>query len=65
MMAEPALDELGPVSPPAISGISERDFFGVAGVPSVLGQTHLLGGSFAAEEGRGGAVFQTCSLGVC
>src|SRR3984885_4646733 len=43
------LDELGPVSPDAILGVSERDSARIAAVPAVLRRPDLLRGSFGSE----------------
>lgn len=44
-----AIDELCAISPLAIHGITERDFFGVAGVPIVLCLTYFGGCGFTSE----------------
>lgn len=44
------LQEFSSVSPPAIGGIGEGDFFGIAGIPSILREAHLLDSSFARKR---------------
>src|SRR3984957_16019159 len=45
-----AFDELGAVPPVAVDGVGDCDFFGVAGVPGVLGQAYLLDGGLIRER---------------
>src|SRR6185369_5075923 len=44
-----ALDELAAVAPPAVLRIGERDFFRIAGIPAVFGQTDFFDGAVAGE----------------
>src|SRR5206468_9702827 len=44
-----AVDEFGAVAPLAVHRVSQRDFFGIARVPSIFGFAYLCGGGFAGE----------------
>src|SRR5216683_3721098 len=44
-----AVDKLGAVSPLAIHGVSQRDLFGIARVPSILCLAYLRGGGLTSK----------------
>jgi tetratricopeptide (TPR) repeat protein len=50
----PAFEELVAVAPPRVLSVGEGDFFGVAGVPGVLGRLHLLPRALLVKGGTGG-----------
>src|SRR5262245_49860562 len=47
-----AVNELGAVAPDAVDGIAEGDTGGVARVPGIFGEAHLLRGGLRRERGQ-------------
>jgi len=52
-----AIEEFGAVAPFGIGGISERYFFGVTGIPGVLGQLDFLSGGFGSKRWKWRSLF--------